>query len=67
MTEAEQWAFWSSMNQDVVRKLVDHEARRDAQMRSLDEKLNLVLQRTNANSVTIIDNVVLAAPGDYGG
>ena len=48
MTEAEQWAFWSSMNQDVVRRLVDHEARRDAQMRSLDEKLNLILERTNA-------------------
>lgn len=48
MTEAEQWAFWSSMNQDVVRKLVDHEARRDAQMRSLDEKLNIILERTNA-------------------
>lgn len=48
MTEAEQWAFWSSMNQDVVRKLVDHEARREAQMRSLDEKLNLILERTNA-------------------
>lgn len=48
MTEAEQWAFWSSMNQDVVRKLVDHEARREAQMRSLDEKLNLILERTSA-------------------
>jgi fido (protein-threonine AMPylation protein) len=48
MTEAEQWAFWSSMNQDVVRRLVDHEARRDAQIRSLDDKLNLILERTNA-------------------
>jgi fido (protein-threonine AMPylation protein) len=48
MTEAEQWAFWSSMNQDVVRKLVDQEARREAQMRSLDEKLNLIMERTNA-------------------
>ena len=48
MTEPEQWAFWSSMNQDIVRKLVDHEARRETQMRSLDEKLNLILERTNA-------------------
>lgn len=48
MTEAEQWSFWSSMNQDVVRKLVDHEARRDAQMRLLDEKLKIILERTNA-------------------
>lgn len=48
MTEAEQWAFWSSMNQDVVRKLVDHEARREAQIRLLDEKLDLILARTNA-------------------
>ena len=52
MTEAEQWAFWSSMNQDVVRKLVDHEVRREAQMRSLDEKLNLILERTNAIGFT---------------
>lgn len=48
MTEEEQWAFWSTMNQDVVRRLVDHEARREAQHRSLDEKLNLILERTNA-------------------
>ena len=55
MTEAEQWAFWSSMNQDVVRKLVDHEARRDAQMHSLDEKLNLILERTNAIGFALTD------------
>ena len=55
MTEAEQWAFWSSMNQDVVRKLVDHEVRRDAQMRSLDEKLNLILERTNAIGFALAD------------
>lgn len=48
MTEAEQWAFWSSMNQDVMRKLVDHEARRDAKMRSMEEKLDQILERTNA-------------------
>lgn len=55
MTEAEQWAFWSSMNQDVVRKLVDHEARRDAQMRLLDDKLNLILERTNAIGFALAD------------
>ena len=43
------------MNQDVVRKLVDHEARRDAQMRSLDEKLNLILERTNAIGFALTD------------
>ncbi len=48
MTEEEQWAFWNSMNQDIVRRLVDHEARRDAQIRSLDEKLDLILERTEA-------------------
>ncbi|MEA5390901.1 Fic family protein [Cyanobium gracile UHCC 0139] len=48
MTEEEQWAFWSSMNQDVVRRLVDHEQRRDAQYQTLDEKLDQVLARTIA-------------------
>lgn len=56
MTEAEQWAFWSSMNQDVVRKLVDHEERREAQMRSMDEKLSLILERTNALGYALLDN-----------
>lgn len=56
MTEAEQWAFWSSMSQDVVRKLVDHEARRDAQMRAVEEKLNLILERTNALGYALIDS-----------
>lgn len=53
MTEEEQWAFWSSMNQDVVRRLVDSEARREAQFRSLESKLDLVLERTNALGVTL--------------
>jgi fido (protein-threonine AMPylation protein) len=48
MTEEEQWAFWSSMNQDVVRRLIDHEQRRDAQYRTLEEKIDLVLARTKA-------------------
>jgi len=48
MTEEEQWAFWSSMNQDVVRRLVDHEARREAQFKSLEQKLDLVIERTNS-------------------
>ena len=56
MTEEEQWAFWSSMNQDVVRKLVDHEARRDAQIRSLDEKINLILERTNAIGFSLLNH-----------
>lgn len=48
MTEEEQWSFWSSMNQDVVRRLLDHEARYDAQIRALGEKLDLILARTTA-------------------
>jgi hypothetical protein len=48
MTEAEQWAFWSSMNQDVVRKLVDQEARQDAHFQAIGEKLSIILERTRA-------------------
>ncbi|WP_458232249.1 Fic family protein [Roseateles sp. P5_E8] len=55
MTEEEQWAFWSSMNQDVVRRLVDHEARREAQYRTLEEKLDLVLARTNAIGFALVE------------
>lgn len=29
MTEPEQWAFWSAMNYDVVRKLAENEKRHD--------------------------------------
>jgi hypothetical protein len=53
MTEEEQWAFWSSMNQDVVRRLVDHEARREAQFRTLEQKIDLVIERTNALGVNL--------------
>jgi fido (protein-threonine AMPylation protein) len=53
MTEEEQWAFWSSMNQDVVRRLIDHEARRDAQYKSLELKMDLVLERTKALGVNL--------------
>jgi Fic family protein len=56
MTEAEQWAFWSSMNQDIVRRLIDHEARRDAQMQLLNEKLDLLLVRTNTIGVALTRN-----------
>ena len=55
MTEEEQWAFWSSMNQDVVRRLSVHEARRDAQYRALEEKLDLVLDRTNAIGFALLE------------
>jgi fido (protein-threonine AMPylation protein) len=48
MTEAEQWAFWSAMNHDVVRKLSENEARRDAQMRTVQDTLDKILARTNA-------------------
>lgn len=48
MTEAEQWAFWSTMNQDVVRRLLDHEKRRERQFESIESKIDLLLDRTNA-------------------
>lgn len=55
MTEEEQWAFWSSMNQDVVRKLVDHEARHEAQMKTLEQKLDLVLERTRVTGLSLTE------------
>lgn len=48
MTESEQWAFWSTMNYDVVRKLSENEIRRDAQMKSVQETLEKLLARTTA-------------------
>jgi hypothetical protein len=48
MTEAERWAFWSTMNYDVVRKLSENEMRRDAQMQSVQETLEKLLARTTA-------------------
>lgn len=48
MTEAEQWSFWSAMNYDVVRKLSENEMRRDAQMKSVQDTLKLLLARTTA-------------------
>lgn len=48
MSEAEQWAFWSTMNQDVVRRLLDHEKRRERQFLSIESKIDLLLDRTNA-------------------
>ena len=48
MSEAEQWSFWSSMNQDIVRRLRAHEAQRNDQFSSLEQKMELVLARTNS-------------------
>jgi fido (protein-threonine AMPylation protein) len=56
MTEEEQWAFWSSMNQDVVRKLAAHEAERNAQFSSIERKLDLVLARTNAIGYALVES-----------
>lgn len=42
------------MNQDVVRRLVDHEARREARYRTLEEKLELALARTNATGFELV-------------
>ena len=48
MTESEQWAFWSTMNYDVVRRLSENEMRRDAQMKSVQDTLDPLLARTTA-------------------
>ena len=48
MTEEEQWAFWSVMNTDVVRKLADNELRRHQQMASMESKIDLLLERSMA-------------------
>ena len=48
MSESEQWAFWSTMNYDVVRKLSENERRRDAQMKTVEDTLNKLLARTTA-------------------
>lgn len=55
MTEAEQWAFWSSMNQDVMQRLVDQEARSEVQMRTFENKLNLLLARTNTSGIPLTE------------
>lgn len=48
MSEEEQWAFWSTMNADIVRRLADNERRRDRQIDDLGAKIDLILVRTNA-------------------
>jgi fido (protein-threonine AMPylation protein) len=48
MTEEEQWAFWSVMNTDVVRRLADNELRRHQQMTSMESKIDLLLERSMA-------------------
>ena len=67
MTEEEQWAFWSSMNQDLVRRLVDHEARRSAQLDSMDAKIELLLRRTAAIEFDLLSkqsHLVAARPAE---
>lgn len=48
MSEEEQWAFWSTMNADIVRRLADNERRRDHQINALEAKIDVILARTNA-------------------
>ncbi len=64
MTEEEQWAFWSTVNHDLVKRLADNEIRRDAQMRSVEEKLEAILERTNALefALTSSPSSLIAAP-----
>lgn len=48
MTEAEQWAFWSTMNADIAKTIADNEIRRDLQIQELGTKMDVILARTNA-------------------
>jgi hypothetical protein len=48
MTEPEQWAFWSAMNYDVVRKLAENEKKHDEQKKGVHDNLDLILSRTTA-------------------
>lgn len=48
MSEEEQWAFWSVMNYDVVRKLSENEIRHNAQFNAVQDKLDRLLIRTMA-------------------
>ena len=56
MTESEQWAFWSTMNYDVVRRLSENEMRHDAQMKSVQETLDKLLARTTAIEMNLHGN-----------
>ena len=48
MMEEEQWSFWSTMNADIVRRLAENEVRRGTELRTIDQKLDVILQRTTA-------------------
>lgn len=64
MTESEQWAFWSTMNADIVRRLADNEVRRDTQLQEIGNKLNLILARTLAieTDLRVLPSSVAAPP-----
>ena len=52
MTEEEQWAFWSSMNSDIVRRLADNELRQDARLQQINDRLDLLV-RTIATTIDL--------------
>jgi len=54
MTEEEQWAFWSTMNEDIVRRLTESENRRDAQLEEIGSKINVILERTRALTADLL-------------
>lgn len=66
MTEEEQWAFWETKNRDVVRHLSGYEARREAQFRVIDEKLDHVLRRTQAIGVELAEHPSHLQPNPSG-
>jgi len=53
MTEEEQWSFWSTVNQDVVRRLAENETRQASKFQAIEEKLDLVLARTTAIGIDL--------------
>ena len=48
MSEAEQWAFWSNMNSDIVRRLADNERAQEAERHAVNSKLDELLHRTHS-------------------
>ena len=53
MTEEEQWAFWSTMNSDLVRKLAESEMRLGDQIRRFSERIESVIHHTISASSSL--------------
>lgn len=55
MTEEEQWAFWSTMNSDVIRRLTENELRRERRIHALEGKIDVLLARTKSLEFNLTD------------